>query len=63
VFVAPAAPAGDVGAPGLLFFKTPAVVPVAVGRYLYGNGWIPMRHDPSPPGSYEPFSDPGLRRG
>jgi len=45
--------------PGLLFLKTPAVIPVALGRYLYGSDWIPMRHLTAPPGRYERFRDPG----
>ncbi|SRR5216683_761737 len=46
---------------GLLYLKTPAVIPVALGRYLYGGTWIPMRHhrdDTSRAVAYEPFADP-----
>lgn len=32
-------------APGLLYLRTPAAIPVALGRYLYAAGWIPMRHN------------------
>jgi hypothetical protein len=46
---------------GLLYLRTPAVIPVALGRYLYGTNWIPMRHHRSDDGRddlYERFPDP-----
>jgi hypothetical protein len=46
--------------PGLLYLKTPVVMSVAVGRYLYGSNWIPMRHRPSE-GSYSRFAEPRAR--
>ncbi|MBO3752847.1 hypothetical protein J5X84_42935 [Streptosporangiaceae bacterium NEAU-GS5] len=37
--------AGLLGAdPGLLYMKTPAVIPVALGRMLYRANWIPMQY-------------------
>ncbi|HUY49771.1 MAG TPA: hypothetical protein VMV92_29320 [Streptosporangiaceae bacterium] len=50
-------------APGLVYLKTPAVIPVALGRYLYGKDWIPMRHhrDDPRPVKYDRFSDTSHR--
>ncbi|HUY48720.1 MAG TPA: hypothetical protein VMV92_23885 [Streptosporangiaceae bacterium] len=51
-------------APGLVYLKTPAVIPVALGRYLYGKDWIPMRHhrdDPRHPVKYDRFADTSNR--
>jgi hypothetical protein len=46
--------------PGLLYFKTPAVISVALGHFLRAGNWIPMRHLRDS-GSYERFVDPTRR--
>jgi hypothetical protein len=44
--------------PGLLYLKTPAVIPVALGHFLRAGNWIPMRHCKTTPATYERFTDP-----
>jgi hypothetical protein len=44
--------------PALLYFKTPAVIPVALGHFLRASNWIPMRHRKTSPVTYERFTDP-----
>ena len=39
--------------PGLLYFKTPAVISVALGHFLRASNWIPMRHCTATPATYE----------
>ena len=47
--------------PGLLYFKTPAVISVALGHFLRAGSWIPMRHCKTSPVTYERFTDPSRR--
>lgn len=49
--------------PGLLYFKTPAVISVALGHFLRAGNWIPMRHIRTSDGTatYEQFTDPSRR--
>jgi hypothetical protein len=49
--------------PGLLYFKTPAVISVALGHFLRAGTWIPMRHIRTSDGTatYERFTDPSRR--
>jgi hypothetical protein len=47
--------------PGLLYFKTPAVIPVALGHFLRAGDWIPMRHCRTNPVTYQRFTDPSRR--
>lgn len=44
--------------PGLLYLKTPAVIPVALGHFLRAGNWISMRHCKTTPATYERFTDP-----
>ncbi|MCW2914729.1 MAG: hypothetical protein JWN52_2797 [Actinomycetia bacterium] len=44
-------------APGLLYLKVPAAIPVALGRFLHDGGWTPMRFDPASR-SYSRFEAP-----
>jgi hypothetical protein len=44
--------------PGLLYFKTPAVISVALGHFLRAGNWTPMRHFKTTPATYERFTDP-----
>lgn len=44
--------------PGLLYFKTPAVISVALGHFLRASNWIPMRHRKTNPVTYDRFTDP-----
>jgi hypothetical protein len=46
---------------GLLYFKTPAVIPVALGHYLRAGNWIPMRHCKTTPATYQRFPEPTTR--
>ena len=46
---------------GLLYFKTPAVIPVALGHYLRAGNWIPMRHCKTTPVTYQRFPEPSTR--
>jgi hypothetical protein len=43
--------------PGLLYFKTPAVISVALGHFLRAGNWIPMRHYRTDPATYDRFTD------
>ncbi|RAY16854.1 hypothetical protein DPM19_01420 [Actinomadura craniellae] len=43
-------------APGLLYLKGPAVISVALGRYLHDTGWLPMRYTPGTPGTYTRYT-------
>lgn len=43
--------------PGLLYLKTPACIPPALGHYLRAKPWIPMRHIKET-GTYERFAPP-----
>lgn len=44
--------------PGLIYFKTPAVISVALGHFLRAGNWIPMRHLQTTPAAYERYTDP-----
>ena len=46
--------------PGLIYFKTPAVISVALGHFLRAANWIPMRHMRAS-GTYERAIDPSRR--
>jgi hypothetical protein len=46
--------------PGLLYFKTPAAISVALGHFLRAGNWIPMRHIKAT-GMYERITDPSRR--
>jgi hypothetical protein len=46
--------------PGLLYFKTPASIPVALGHFLRAGNWIPMRHIRKS-GTYERVADPSRK--
>lgn len=46
--------------PGLLYFKTPAAIPVALGHFLRAGNWIPMRHIRQS-GTYERVTDPSRK--
>jgi len=45
---------------GLLYLKTPAVIPVALGHFLRAGNWIPMQHLRDS-GTYQRFTDPTRR--
>lgn len=47
--------------PGLLYFKTPAAIPVALGHFLRAGNWIPMRHCKKTPVTYQRFTEPARR--
>jgi hypothetical protein len=46
--------------PGLMYFKTPVSISVALGHFLRAGNWIPMRHIRAS-GTYERFADPTRR--
>jgi hypothetical protein len=46
--------------PGLLYFKTPAAISVALGHFLRAGNWTPMRHIKAS-GTYERAADPSRR--
>jgi hypothetical protein len=47
-------------APGLIYFKTPAAISVALGHFLRAGNWIPMRHMRAS-GTYEREADPSRK--
>jgi hypothetical protein len=46
---------------GVLYFKTPACIAVALGHFLRGKGWTPMRHVRDGEPEYERFAASPLR--
>jgi hypothetical protein len=47
-------------APGLIYFKTPVAISVALGHFLRAGNWTPMRHIRAS-GTYERVTDPSRK--